>query len=261
MIEKPVVVDEKDWELIVEASRTSAAKLGVIHNIKVANAIRVAKRLIDQGRIGDLIRIERQFLTSPQHDRMLTDQPHWSHKLPGGRWFETLPHEMYLTHYFAGPSELVSVAANRTAAATSAVRADEVTLTLKNDRCITVIHYSSNCLINRRNVTFTGTRGVIFVDILSDVWTLNTLADSTIRRGLGLEYLNALQRLGSAVPERAGYALRRLRGITPHLRIITQFADYLRGDSESPTPFDEVDYTIRNCYKVGRAIDSQFAAA
>lgn len=259
LIEKPVVVEESDWDLIVKAMKSSPGKLGVIHNIKVGNAIQKAKQLIDAGKIGELIRIERQFLTHTRHDRMLTDQPHWSHDLPGGRWFETLPHELYLTHYFAGPSELVSVAANRTPAATRAVKADEVTLTFKNERCITVIHYSSNCHLNRRNITFTGTRGVIFVDILSDVWTLNTLEDSTLRRGLGLEYLNSIQRLTHLVPERAGYALRRLKGMTPHAKIIMQFADHIRGEAEAPTPFDEVDYTIRNCYKVGRAIDAQFA--
>lgn len=258
LIEKPVVVEERDWDRIVEVLKTSPGKLGVVHNIKVCNAVQTAKRLIDEGRIGDLIRIDRQFLTHPRHDRMLTDQPHWSHDLPGGRWFETLPHELYLTHYFTGPSELVSVAANRTPAATGAVRGDEVTLLFRNDRCITTIHYSSNCHINRRNVTFTGTRGVIFVDILSDVWTLSTLVDSTLRRGVGLEYLNSLQRLTHAVPERVGYALRRLRNMTPHAKIIMQFADYLRGKAESPTPFDEVDYTIRNGYQVGRAIDAQF---
>ena len=130
---------------------------------------------------------------------MHTDFPRALFEIGEDRWIETLPHELYLTHYFAGPSELVSVTALRTPAATSAVRADEVTLTLKNDRCITVIHYSANCAINRRNITFTGTKGVIFVDILSDALTLNTLTDGTIRRGLGLEYLNSLQRLTHAI--------------------------------------------------------------
>lgn len=261
LIEKPVVIEESDWEAMEAKLKLGKSKLAVVHNIKFQEAVVQAKQLIDAGRIGELIRIERQFLTHPRHDRMLTEAPHWSHKLPGGRWFETLPHELYISHYFGGPAELVSVAAMRTAAAVNGVRADEVTLTFQNQRCITTVHYSSNCQLNRRTITFTGTKGVIHVDVLSDALSLSTLEDSRPRRVAGLHYMDAAQRLTWAVTDRARYLARRMRGDRPHTRLITQFADFLRGEAESPTPLDEVDYVIRNCYRVGRAIDERFGAA
>lgn len=261
LIEKPMVIEESDWDAIEAKLREGRSKLAIVHNLKFGESVIQAKKLVDEGRIGKLIRIQREFLTHPRHDRMLTEAPHWSHKLPGGRWFETLPHELYISHYFGGPAELVSVAAMRTPAAVNGVRADEVTLTFQNDRCITTVHYSSSCEMNRRTITFTGTKGVIYVDVLSDSMSISTIEDSKPRRAMGIEYLEQAQRLTRALPDRARYLLRRSRGDRPHTRLITQFADYLHGKAESPTPLDEVDYVVRNCYRVGRAIDERFGAA
>lgn len=261
LIEKPVVIEESDWDAMEALLREGKSKLAVVHNLKFGEAVIKAKKLVDEGKIGDLIRIEREFLTHPRQDRMLTDAPHWSHKLPGGRWFETLPHELYISHYFGGPADLVSVAAMRTPAAVNGVRADEVTLTFQNDRCITTVHYSSNCHLNRRTITFTGTKGVIYVDVLSDAMSMTTVEDSRKRRAVGVSYLEQMQRLTWALPDRARYLMRRMRGDRPHTRLIAQFADYLHGNAVSPTPLDEVDYVIRNCYRVGQAIDARFGAA
>ena len=41
-------------------------------------------------RFGEVIRVQREFLTHPTTDRMLVGSAHWSHSLPGGRWFETI---------------------------------------------------------------------------------------------------------------------------------------------------------------------------
>jgi hypothetical protein len=55
--------------------------------------------------------------------------------------------------------------------------------------------------------------------------------------------------------------MRHAQGETPHSRIITMFANYLLNKGEHPTPFEEVDYVIRNCDRIGREIDRQLALA
>jgi len=103
VMEKPVVTDVADWDKLAKSVNEAKTKLAVIHNAKFLRSIQQAKRWVDDGRIGDVIRVHREFLTHASTDRMLVGEGHWSHKLPGGRWFETLPHELYLTHWFAGP--------------------------------------------------------------------------------------------------------------------------------------------------------------
>jgi predicted dehydrogenase len=260
LIEKPVVIEVTDWEGIVAAASSSTGKLAVIHNLKFAQGVRTAKQWVDQGRIGDVIRVQREFLTSAATDRMLVGDKHWSHKLPGGRWFETLPHELYLTHWFAGPLELASVAITHTERAPSGAPADEVAITLRGERALGTIHFSAHCEVNRRVFTVQGTHGHISVDILSDQASLVTIKDGKWKRAVGQPVLAAGQTLLGAVSDRSRYGLDRLRGESPHSRVIRAFAQYVRGHGDAPTPMDEIDYVVRHGDKIGRTIDAQLRA-
>lgn len=259
VMEKPVVTRVEDWTAIRESLRTSGAKLAVIHNLKFLHSVQEAKRWVDDGRIGEPIRIQREFMTSPSTDRMLVGSGHWSHSLPGGRWFETLPHELYLTDYFVGALDVASVVTVQTSKAPPGAPADEVLIALKGERTIGTIHFSANCEQNRRVFTIHGTRGTIAVDLLSDLATLSTTPDGKFRRAVGGMLLDASRTLARSGADRSRYAWQHLRGESPHQRIIAQFALHLRGLGEHPTPLSEVDYVVRNCERIGREIDRQVA--
>lgn len=262
VMEKPVVTDVADWDRIAPRAREANTKIAVIHNVKYVHSVQVAKRWVDQGRIGDVIRIQREFLTHADVDRMLVGDKHWSHALPGGRWFETMPHELYLTHWFAGPLELASVTAVSSPAAPPGAPADEVLITLAGERTIASFHFSANCRENRRTLTIQGTTGRIVVDLLADFATISTVGDSKIRRALGgRTIVDAGATLLRAAPDRGRYGLQRLRKESPHQRIIQRLGRHLHGEAEEPTPLDEVDYVIRKGDQIGREIDRQVAAA
>jgi predicted dehydrogenase len=257
VMEKPVVTKLEDWDRLAARIAEAKTKLAVIHNGKFLRSIQTAKAWVDAGRIGDVIRIHREFLTHPSSDRMLVGDSHWSHKLPGGRWFETLPHELYLTHWFAGPLELSSVTAVKTATAPSGAPADEVLVVLRGERCIGTFQFSANCEQNRRTVTLQGTKGRITVDLLSDFVHLSTQTDAKLKRALGAAILDAGSTLLRAAPDRAGHGLARLQKQSPHLRIIQALGKSLQGQGEEPTPFAEVDYVIRLGDKIAKEIDRQ----
>lgn len=268
LIEKPIVIDVQDWEKILQLVEHSPGTITVVHNIKFAAGIQRAKQWLDQGKLGTVLSLRREFLTSPRHDRMLvsaahtsnghTGNSHWSHNLPGGRWFETLPHELYLIHYFAGPLELADVTALHTDSAPDSVRADEVLITLKNDQCTATIQFSANCEQNRRVFSIQGSEARVEFDVLADAVSLSRARDSLLKRGLGGGVmLNAAHALAQWLPDRAGYGMRRLRNETPHTRLIRAFAAYLDGKGPEPTPLAEIDYVVRNCDRIGREIDRQ----
>lgn len=262
VIEKPLVTDVADWEKMAALVREKGVTITVVHNLKVARSVEQAKKWVDEGRIGNVIRIRREFLTSPETDRMLVGNGHWSHKLPGGRWFETLPHELYLTHYFAGPLEVASVQAIHTPGAPEGAPADEVVITLKGERCLSTVHFSGNCRQNRRAFTVQGTEGIIQVDLLGDFATLSRYRDKRWRRALG--GYKAKETFGDALtwlPNRLSYVSRQIQGETPHNRIIAAVDRYLRGQGPELTPFAEVDYVVRNCDRIGREMDRQIREA
>lgn len=259
LIEKPVVTQVADWDNLVELVKRSPGKLAVIHNLKFAQSVRTAKQWVDEGRIGDVLRIQREFLTSAATDRMLVGDSHWSHKLPGGRWFETLPHELYLTHWFAGALEFDSVSIAQTPKAPPGAPADEVVAVLRGERTLATVHFSANCEQNRRIFTVQGSHGQIVVDILSDLATISTVKDAKWKRAVGMQLMGAGQTLLRAIPDRSRYGFERLRGASPHSRAIEAFALEVLGRAEPATPFEEVDYVVRNCDRIGRAIDEQVA--
>jgi predicted dehydrogenase len=261
VMEKPMVTDAADWTRMTDLIAKSGTKIAVIHNIKFLHSVRQAKQWVDEGRIGKVIRVQREFLTSATNDRMLVGDKHWSHKLPGGRWFETLPHELYLTHWFAGPLEVDHVTAISTPNAPSGAPADEVMVSLRGASCIASFHFSANCEQNRRMLILTGTHGHITVDLLSDFASITTAKDSKWKRAVGAPIVQAGQTILRSAPDRSRYGVQHLRGDSPHQRIIHSLAKALQGKGEDPTPIAEVDYVVRNCELIGREIDRQVAAA
>jgi UDP-N-acetyl-2-amino-2-deoxyglucuronate dehydrogenase len=261
VIEKPMVTDVTDWEELHRLALANAKKIAVIHNLKFLHSVRMAKTWVDEGRIGTVIRVQREFMTHADHDRMLVGDKHWSHRLPGGRWFETLPHELYLTHWFVGPLAVGAITALSTPDAPPGAPADEVIINLRGERCLATIHFSANCRQNRRMFVLQGTEGRIEVDLLSDFATLTTTRDNKWKRAVGGIVIDAGKTLMRTPLDRSRYGLQHARGESPHGRIIASLGKSLLGQGEEPTPLAEVDYVVRNCDVVGREIDRQVAAA
>lgn len=256
IIEKPLVIDVRDWDEIQTMLQNSPGKICVIHNQKYLDSVLKAKQWLNEGRIGRLIRIQREFLTGPETDRMI-GREHWSHRLPGGRWFETLPHELYLTFHFAGPMEVADILTVATPDAPTGTPAEEVLITLKRDGYLGTMHFSANCLINKRALTLYGTKGIIALDLLSDFAELHTIQDAPLNRAIGRPLLSAGRTILRSIPDRSLYGWHHLRSETPHTRLIQAFGHFLQGSEESPTSMAEIDYVVRNCDLIGRRIDAQ----
>ncbi|MBT8467169.1 MAG: Gfo/Idh/MocA family oxidoreductase, partial [Deltaproteobacteria bacterium] len=148
VVEKPAVIDLADWDSLARKLESNRLDLAVVHHLKFTRSLEKCKRWIDEGRIGDLLRIDWHFLTSPEADRMLVDRTHWSRDLPGGRWFETLPHNLYGIHHLCGAMELSSVTARRTGQSEPGASADEVVVVLQREGTLATLHFSANCRLN-----------------------------------------------------------------------------------------------------------------
>lgn len=256
LVEKPVVTRLDDWDALKDSIERRGVRLAVVHNIKFGRAVQRALRWTAAGWIGRVLRLKREFLTHPGADRMLVAEHHWSHELPGGRWFETLPHALYLTHAFVGPLELAHVEAFSTPHAPSGAPVDEVEITLSGDGCIATIDYSASCRVNRRRLTVEGTEGVVDIDVLGDSAVIHTGRDARWKRPWTTGLRDSGNTLMQWVPDRLGYLVDRARRESPHSRLIRAFAQHLQGRGPNPTPLDEVDYVVRMSDRVGRAIDA-----
>lgn len=261
LIEKPIVTNLADWEQLAGLMATSPSKISVVHNLKYIRGVLRAKRWVEQGHIGEIIGLHREFLTSPATDRMLVGNTHWSKRLPGGRWFETLPHELYLIHSFVGPLQLSHVTALHTPKAPSGAPADEVLIAMENAQCLATIRYSAHSELNRRTLTLFGTRGMITIDVLSDLALLSTVPDKTWTRGVGRPLIEAVTSLLQGIPEQVGKTFARARDETPHAKFIRAFARQIEGNGPNPSPLPEIEYVVRTADWIGREIDRQVSQA
>jgi len=257
VVEKPAVIDLADWDAIAGKLQAAKLDLAVVHHLKFTRSFRKCKKWLDDGRIGRLLRIDWHFLTSPEADRMLTGTKHWSHDLPGGRWFETLPHNLYGLHYFCGAMKLAAVTALRTDGAPARAAADEVVVALERAGTIATLHFSANCRLNQRKITLVGSNGEINIDVLSDFAWLSKSKDSKLRRPFGRALTASAHALSSMLTDRPVYLFERLRGRSPHVRFIAAADCSFRGAGPPPTSLNEIDYVTRSCHRIGAEIDRQ----
>lgn len=253
VIEKPVVLTVQEWAPLRALAGDDEGAITVIHNFKFLHSVQRARAWIDEGRIGAVVSIRHEFLVSPGTDRMLA-QPHWSHTLPGGRWQETLPHSLYLTHFLAGALDYDSVTA--VPGPTAGAPATQVVVNLRGERSWGEILFSATCEQNRRVITVQGTDGRIVVDWLGDILTIDRVRDGRLARVAGRSTLEAASIALRVIPDRIGYVRRHLAHQTPHSTILSAFGRHAAGQGPTPTPLAEIEYVVRNCDVIGREIDA-----
>jgi predicted dehydrogenase len=247
LIEKPVVPTVAEWERLAERGREVGAKICGGFNQKFYPQFQLARRWVEEGRIGPVLRVRCEQMLTPETDWMLGQSGHWSHTMSGQRWAETLPHDAYLIYSFVGPVEVVDVAALYGTGRAPDAQADEVEVTLRGARCLASVHYSANCERRTRNVVITGSRGTIEVSGITTVTTFTSVNPARWMDEIGVPFLEAGQKLVQLVPDRARWWTSRFQRKAPHTRLIDACNRYFRGVGPSPTDHDEIANGVRCC--------------
>lgn len=99
LVEKPLAMTVKDVDEMFKVSKREHVKLCVVHQNLFNPAFQKARRLVEEGIVGDLISVDVG--TFVRRDNfMCVNGKHWCHRLPGGIFFELLPHPVYLLQVF-----------------------------------------------------------------------------------------------------------------------------------------------------------------
>jgi predicted dehydrogenase len=257
LVEKPMVLSVEHLEQVLDAQRVSGSRICVIHNLKYSAGVQKAKEWVVQGRIGEVLSLERHFLTDPVTDRMLRAENHWSHGLPGGRWVETLPHELYIIHDFLGPLAVECVQTLFLRDSPHPHTADELMVGLSGPSSIASFRFSARCRSNHRTLTLHGSEGSIRVELLASSAALYTPRTRKWVRGAGLDTLNAFATLGRMLPDRLAAMKARVRKQSPHSRLIADFARHLRDEGPAPVSMEEISYVVRTGEDIGKRVERE----
>jgi len=144
LIEKPVVVHLEELEKLRKVMDETGMKLTVVHNYKFYSGPQKALQMYKQGILGEIIHIDRIWMTPPQEDRMERNPEGWWHRQPGGRLADALPHFLYIPYMFVGPMELVAVSARKLAKDRNWSFCDESDIILRTPKAYINIRQSTN---------------------------------------------------------------------------------------------------------------------
>lgn len=110
LVEKPFVMTPAEAVEVVDAAKTAGASVCVMHTMRFSPIVRKMVEMVEEGTLGEIISVGVSLVGSVRNDYMINNPQHWSHKLPGGRLEEGLPHVVYLLSTFLGTAlEIVEV--------------------------------------------------------------------------------------------------------------------------------------------------------
>lgn len=111
LVEKPMAITSEEADQMIGTAERNKVKLCVMHNHLFDPHILRAKRMTEDGLLGDVLNVEVKYWLDK--DKMseegLSRSEHWAHQLPLGIFGEYTPHLIYLFLCFLGNVESVLV--------------------------------------------------------------------------------------------------------------------------------------------------------
>ena len=257
IVEKPFTVTVKEADKVMDELPKSSAKLTVIQNQLFEQSMVRAMEQIRAGSIRQVIGMNVGMLHS-KDEEIASNKNHWSHKLPGGRFGETLPHPVYLLQAVLGKLEVKSVLTDKLGPHPW-MPFDELRVTLEADEKIGTIHISFNAPGSHKDNVYAdiyGTGGALHIGI----YPVSSLITTKPGHGIWLsENITNQAKIGFAYLKTILAKGKGPRTFRPaHALIIRSFVESIVGNRELlVTPemaYEHVRITEQICKQIDRAL-------
>jgi len=227
IVEKPMALNERDADEMIEAAQKNSVQLFPIHNTLFNPVMIDARSIIGKGAIGEIVGMDISYLKR-RDDDWIIDKNHWSHSLPGGMFSEILAHPIYLELAILGRLECISVYA-RKFLPLEWIKADEIRVTLNGEKGIGRIMISLNSPKNVALVDIYGTKAILSLDL----WSLTMTKHKPIKYSpisMGIDGLSqSLQKLKGVIS--TFFKTISGRAIPGHWVLIPNFVDAIQNNS------------------------------
>jgi predicted dehydrogenase len=255
--EKPLAMTTREADQVIQTSMETGMALHVTHNFSYFPAIRKAKEIVRSGALGELTAIDIQYLTSVGGERYFSAD-HWCHRMPGGIFFDILPHLIMHVVEFLGDVNRVQVM-TRKVSTFPHIPADELKAIMDASRGLASIHLSMNSPLTLYTIALTGTKMSLWVnaDAQLVVWyrpivgyrTVGSFKDG-IPRGLGVTSQIWQQVTGLASVAR-DLVFGRLDYLSGHRYLINSSLRSLSG-------YDDYPVALSQCREVVSVLEKMF---
>lgn len=163
LTEKPLAMSVNDVDELYKIGQKSGVRLCVVHQNLFNPAIQKACRLVESGAVGEVISVDVGTFVR-RDNYMCLNGKHWCHTLPGGIFFEILPHPVYLLQIFikqAVPSCIVAEKLNEF----PWMKADELKVLIEAEKTVGSIVASCNSPFHGDTLNILGTKLGLQVDL------------------------------------------------------------------------------------------------
>ncbi|MCG2737379.1 MAG: Gfo/Idh/MocA family oxidoreductase [Candidatus Methanoperedenaceae archaeon] len=240
IMEKPMALKTSDCDQMIDAARKHGVKLCVIHNNIFDPPFLKAKKLVEDGAIGDFVGM-RIFLSTHRSD-MIDLKDHWYHKLPGGVMGETGPHMAYMSLALLKNVKNVDIYAKNFLGHPWAPF-DEFRIELDGEKGISsvALSYSRNCWA--ANVDIIGTEAALHMDLQSMLLIRYQLKE--------LNYLPLARSSLSTIFQIIGGTASNVYKVVMGMReiggdvVINRFVDSVLNDTQPPVTGEEGREVVR----------------
>jgi predicted dehydrogenase len=229
LLEKPFAVTLDEAREIIAVQQRTGRKLSVVHQNKFMAGILRMTDIVRRGEAGRVLHIGLTWMTNGDQDRMVIDPDFWCHKIPGGRWAESLPHQLYIAYALVGEMRLLSVAARKTTNKWPWMSADEVDVVLESKEGYVNIRMSANPEETKRRINILHGTKASFMFSYKTAFALAERPNARISVELFRHWFGARFR---AKPRQAAPP-------SPHEYVINHFLDYVLHDGVNPTSPEE----------------------
>jgi predicted dehydrogenase len=164
VVEKPLTLGTSGALLILDALKTSNVKLTVVYHYLFSRAMSRALKMVESGSIGQPIEMDVVLMQTP-NDPMTSNQHHWCHSIPGGRFGEMLPHPVYLLQAIMGNGLRIETVLTDKRGSFPWMPVDELHVLVRGQNAIGRIYVSFNSSRPVELLRIHGTKKLLTVDL------------------------------------------------------------------------------------------------
>ena len=241
LMEKPMALKTSDCDQMIDTSLKNEAKLCIIHNQLFNSPFFKAKKLVEEGIIGDFTGM-RIFLSDPRED-MIMREDYWIHKLPGGLIGESGPHVVYMSLAFLNRVKSVDIYAMNFLDHPWAPF-DEFRIELEGENAMSSIALSYTGNHRDLYVDILGTEGVIHLDLCSKLLIHYGRKASVRPIPFARYFLTTSSQIIAGVSANA-FKLMTGKLKFSHETLIEQFVDSIINNHQPPVTGEEGRETVR----------------
>lgn len=248
LLEKPFTVTLAEAQEVMETQEQTGRKFSVVHQNKFNWGVMEMQSIVERGEAGRILHLGLTWLTNGDQDRMVMDPNFWCHSIPGGRWAESLPHQLYIAYALVGRMKLLHVSARKATPKWPWMKADEVDVVLESADGYVNIRMSANPQESKRRINVLhGTKGS-YMFSYKIAMPLRERPRARSIREYALRYLS----------RSLGRKREAETVLSPHDRLIRQFVAHVLHDAPSPTPPEEAYHVEELTEAFGEQFESIF---